>query len=199
MNRRNALKKLGLGTSIVVATPALISFLQSCSSETTTWQPVFLTVEEGYVLKAIADVILPKTDTPSASELNAPQFIDKYLYEVSELDEQKNIKEAFGKLIIIIKSDYNENINKVSEEQYKMLLDKHMLLDKRMLLKEPEELTDKPMTISDLLNMIKWMSINAYLTTEVIGETVLAYDPIPGELKGCISLEEATGGKAWSI
>ncbi|WP_341215142.1 gluconate 2-dehydrogenase subunit 3 family protein [uncultured Wocania sp.] len=193
MNRRNALKKLGLGSGIVFATPALISFLQSCNDETNTWQPIFLTLEESNILKAITDVIIPKTDTPSASEVNVPQFIDKYLDEVTELEDQKNIKEAFQKLISIIKSDYNENINKVSEDQYKLLLDKHMLL------KEPQREKNQPMSISNLLNTIKWMTINAYLITEHIGENVLAYDPIPGYQKGCITVNEATGGKAWSL
>ena len=193
MNRRNALKKLGLGSGIVIATPVLISFIQSCSNETTRWQPIFLTVEEGYVLKSITDVILPKTDTPSASELNVPQFIDKYIDEVSELDEQKKIKGAFNKLINLIKSEFNENINSVSEEQYKMLLDEHMLII------EPYREKNEPISISNLLNTIKWMSINAYRISEVIGESVLAYDPIPGLQKGCISLEEATEGKAWSL
>ena len=193
MDRRKALKKLGLGTGIVLTTPVLINFLQSCSQKSTIWQPLFLTTEQGYVLKAIADVILPKTDTPSASELNIPQFVDKYLDEVSELDEQKNIKDAFNKLIGIVKSDYNENINTVSEEQYKMLLDKHMIL------KDPARDENKPMSISNLLNTIKWMAINAFRTNEFIGENVLAYDPVPGSQKGCISLEDATKGKAWSI
>jgi hypothetical protein len=43
------------------------------------------------------------------------------------------------------------------------------------------------------------MSIWAYKTSQKIGEEVLAYDPIPGKLQGCISLEEATGGKVWSL
>ena len=193
MDRRHALKKLGLGTGIVIATPTLISFLQSCSNETVSWKPSFLTEEQGHVLKSIVDVILPKTDTPSASELNVPQFIDRFIDEVTELEEQNNIQEAFSKLINTIKSNYNENINKVSVEQYKMLLDKHMIL------KELSREKGNPITVSNLLNTIKWMSINAYRTTELIGETVLAYDPIPSEQKGCISIKEATKGKAWSL
>jgi hypothetical protein len=27
----------------------------------------------------------------------------------------------------------------------------------------------------------------------------LIYRPIPGEQKGCVDLEEATGGRAWTI
>lgn len=43
------------------------------------------------------------------------------------------------------------------------------------------------------------MSIWTYKTSEKIGEKVLAYDLIPGKLQGCISLEEATGSKVWSL
>lgn len=191
MKRRDALKKLGLGTGIVVATPTLINFLQSCSSEATLWQPVFLTEEQGSFLKAIVDVILPKTDTPSASELNIPQFIDKYLDEVLQLEEQKNIQTAFNKLTDLIKLKYNKNVNNVTEEQHKTLLDNHMLL------KEPEQ-KDKSISISGLLNTIKWMTINAFRTTELIGETVLAYDPVPGA-SYCDDLNKLTQGKSWSI
>ncbi len=192
MNRRDALKKLGLGTGVVVITPTLVNFFQSCNS-TPTWQPLFFTEEQGQILKAITDVILPKTDIPSASELHVPQFIDTYINEVTELDEQENIKNAFNTLTSIIKSGHNENIDEISEDQYKSLLDKHMLL------KEAPKKPDDPMSVSNLLNTIKWMSINAYRISELIGETVLAYDPVPGSQKGCISLDEATGGKAWSL
>jgi len=27
----------------------------------------------------------------------------------------------------------------------------------------------------------------------------LAYAPIPGDYKGCVDLQETTGGKAWSL
>jgi len=27
----------------------------------------------------------------------------------------------------------------------------------------------------------------------------LAYSPIPGQQKGCVDLEETTGGRAWSL
>ncbi|MBJ6366646.1 gluconate 2-dehydrogenase subunit 3 family protein [Snuella sedimenti] len=192
MKRREALKKLGLGTGMVVASPALISFLQSCNNETSTWRPSFLTEAQGIVLTAIVDVILPKTDTPSASEVNIPQFIDNYFNEVYELDEQKKTLAAFEKLTNIITSEYNKNIRKVTEEQYKMVLDSHMTL------KAPKQDNNKEITISNLLNTIKWMTINAYRTTELIGETVLAYDPVPGA-SYCDDLNNLTQGKAWSI
>ncbi len=192
MKRREALKHLGLTAGIVVATPSLIGLLQSCTSDSETWNPVFLSEEQGLIVKNIVDIILPKTDTPSASEVNVPEFLDKYLNEVLDIKDQEKIKAAFNALVTQIKTDYNDNLKKVSEENYKNLLDNHMLLD------QPPTPKGDPMTISDLLNTIKWMTINAYRISETVGETILAYDPVPGAYY-CGDLQELTGGKAWSL
>ncbi|RLD77819.1 MAG: gluconate 2-dehydrogenase subunit 3 family protein, partial [Bacteroidetes bacterium] len=49
------------------------------------------------------------------------------------------------------------------------------------------------------LTNLRTMTIWAYKTSEKVGEEILAYDPIPGDFHGCISLEETTKGKAWSL
>ena len=75
MDRRVALKNMGLALGYTVATPTLISLMQSCRQETTPeWVPAFFSPEEGMVLTALADLMLPKTDTPSASEVGVPRF-----------------------------------------------------------------------------------------------------------------------------
>lgn len=194
MNRRDALKNIGLGTGFVVATPVLVNFLQSCSSDAENWTPIFFNVEEGVFLKHIVDIILPKTDTPSASEVNVPEFIDKYVDEVLDIEDQERLKTAFNEVITLLKDKYNENLNRLTNDDYKNLLDKHMLLN------QPPTIESDPMTISDTLHTIKWMSINAYINSETVGETILAYDPVPGIPKEfCITVEEATGGLAWSL
>ncbi|MGB5236778.1 MAG: gluconate 2-dehydrogenase subunit 3 family protein [Flavobacteriaceae bacterium] len=77
MKRRNALKNIGMALGYSVATPTLISIVQSCKEKVAVdWQPSFFSPEEGHVLKLLVDVFLPKTDTPSASELNVHIFID---------------------------------------------------------------------------------------------------------------------------
>ncbi|MBT8270002.1 MAG: gluconate 2-dehydrogenase subunit 3 family protein [Bacteroidia bacterium] len=198
MKRREALKNIGLGTGFVVVTPGLISLLQSCTDDVETWTPAFLSVEEGQVLTRLVDTILPKSDIPSATEVNVPQFIDKFINEVSDDEEQAMIKEGFGNLLGIIKSDYNEKLVKVSDKDYKDLLDKHMRIkgeDDEERIANPDSMEP---TTSEFLNQIKWMTINAYKTTEEIGENVLAYDPVPAAYY-CGDLDELTGGKSWSL
>ncbi|MEE3224480.1 MAG: gluconate 2-dehydrogenase subunit 3 family protein, partial [Bacteroidota bacterium] len=71
MKRRQVLKNLGLGAGYVIAAPAVFNILQSCKSEPKSdWEPVFMNAANGYALTQVLDVILPKTDTPGASELN---------------------------------------------------------------------------------------------------------------------------------
>jgi len=192
MKRREVLKKMGLTTGFIFATPSIISLLQSCVSDSENWVPQFFSEEQGIVIKNIVDVFLPKTDSPSATEVNVPEFIDTYINEVMDIKDQDRIRVALDKLLTQIKTDYKENINKVTEDNYKELLDNHMLID------EPPSPESVPMTLSELLNSMKWMTINAYKISKTIGETVLAYDPYPATYY-CGDLNELTGGKAWSL
>lgn len=198
MKRREALKNLGLATGFFVATPSIISLLQSCTSDASTWTPVFLSVEEGVVLTNLVDIILPKTDIPSATEVNVPQFIDKYIDEVLMVEDQAKIKTAFGTIISILKPNAETKIEKVTQEDYKALLDKHMLIKDEIDQEREANPDSKAMTKSEFLNNLKWMTINAYRTTQEIGENVLAYDPVPGAYY-CGDLQELTGGKSWSL
>jgi hypothetical protein len=50
-----------------------------------------------------------------------------------------------------------------------------------------------------LLGNIRGMTIWGWKESEEIGENVLAYVPIPGQQVGCLSVEEATGGKTYSL
>lgn len=190
MDRRKALRNIGLTTGFVVATPSLLSLLQSCQTDVQNWQPEYLTVEEGVVLTGLVDTFLPKTETPSASEVNVPQFIDIILKDVVSVEEQEQKKKSMTALIEKVKADYNADLNKVTEEDYQKLLDSYLSGDEKTG-------TDKE--IADLLNSVKWMTINAYRNSELVGETILAYDPVPGTYIPCGDLQELTGGKSWSL
>lgn len=198
MKRREALKNLGLATGFVVASPSIISLLQSCTAEAETWTPLFLSVEEGVVLTNLVDIILPKTEIPSATEVNVPQFIDKYILEVMDDESQAQVKSAFGNIISVLKPNAEDKIGKVTQDNYKALLDNHMLLKDEVDSEREANPEAKDMTKSEFLNNVKWMTINAYKTSQEIGENVLAYDPVPGAYF-CGDLQEITGGKSWSL
>lgn len=191
MKRREALKNIGLSAGFVLATPTVFSLLQSCNSDIATWTPSFLSEEQGIVLRSIVDIILPKTDIPSANEVNVAEYIDRYIDEVLLTEEQEDMKQSFEALVSLLKSEYNSNISKITDENYMNLLDTHLLLDSN---ESNSENTD----VSELLKNIRETTINAYKTSKTVGETILAYDPIPGAAY-CGDLMELTGGKSWSL
>ena len=199
MKRRDALKNIGLAAGFAAITPSIFSMLQSCTSNTETWVPNYLTSDEKTIVTKLADIMIPKTaTTPSASEVNVPQFIDNYILEVLETKDQEVTRDAFNKIITLLKRDTESNIGEVTLEQYKSFLDEHMFLSKEVDPEReanPEALT---MTSSELLNQLKWMTIYGYKNSEEVGENILAYDPVPAAYY-CGDLQELTGGKSYSL
>jgi len=192
MNRREAFKKIGFTTGLVVLTPSMMRLFQSCAQPAATWTPVFLTSDQGVVLKGLVDTFIPKSDTPSASEVKVPEFIDKYYDQVLDREEQETTKVAYNTLVQELKTRYNEDVGKITTENYAELLDSY--IGKAGFDKTSPEY----MVLSDLLGSLKWMTINAYRISETVGETILGYDPVPGGYY-CDDLEKLTGGKAWSL
>ncbi|PHQ56710.1 MAG: hypothetical protein COC16_02570 [Lutibacter sp.] len=201
MNRRDALKGLGLSLGYVIATPGIISMLQSCKTATALWVPKFLTIDEGIVITNLVDLILPKTNTtPGALDVNVPEFLDLYAYKVYDNKRKETFKKGLNGIMKAL--NIQESSPAVLKtEDYDKLLAKYLKASKEqqeIYNQEKDEANQDAIVFRALANL-RNSSIWAYKTSEQIGEQVLAYDPIPGSQKGCISLEEATGGKAWSL
>ena len=71
------------------------------------------------------------------------------------------------------------------------------LLDK--FLKSNDINSDEEKSAASFTTELRDLTINAFRTNEYIGENVLAYQPVPGRNVGCVDLDEATEGKAWSL
>ena len=199
MKRREALKNIGLTTGFVIATPGLVSLLQSCTTDADKWIAVHLSGDQGLILQKMVDVFLPKSEAlPSATEVNVPEFIDLFYGTAMDDKEQASIKTAFNGMIAQLKTDYSEDMNQVTEENIKEYLDKYLLVKGQDDEERMANPTSEDMTKNEFLNTMKWAAINAYVTTEQIGENVLAYDPIPTQYY-CGDLNELTGGKSWSL
>lgn len=215
MDRRVAIKNMGLALGYTVATPTLVSLVQGCKNvETVDWTPDFFTKEQGNILHKIVDIILPKTDTPSASEVNVHVFIDRFASEIMEEIQQSITKLSFDKFIAkALENSGKDEANDLTSE------DLEPVLVEAFQLNEEEQISNEDLVIKNPSAMIKGendavsgapvsynfaknlrdMTIWGYKTSEYVGEEVLAYLPVPGEYIGCADLNELTGGKDWSL
>ena len=198
MKRRDAIKRLGYAAGFVVATPTILSILNSCSSTVGEWTPQFLSPQQGRLLIKLVNVFLPKTDLPSASELNVPEFIDRYINEIYLDEDQQKFEAAFGATTKILTEHSGKKLDNVEDIDIQKFLDKYLKIKGEIDEERLANLNYKGMTTSEFLNIIKLLSIKAYLINEKIGEEVLAYDPVPGAYY-CDDLQKLTDGKSWSL
>ncbi len=195
MKRREVLKGIGLSLGFVVATPSIISLLQSCKrADTLNWQPAFFSKNQMTVLNNLVDLILPKTnDLPGALDVKVPQFIDAYVNDVSKPKDQKEFKQGIDAII----KKLGKPVSDLKTSDYDTLLAHYLKAGKEKQASFEKDKNDA--LVFGTLSSLRSFSIWAYKTSEQVGEKVLAYDPIPGELIGCMPLQEATGGRAWSL
>ena len=181
----------------IVATPTVVNMLQSCKTDANQWLPIYFTVDEGLVIKNLIDLMLPKTEaSPGALEVNVPEFLDLYAFKVYTPEQQNKHKDDIQEIINELLGSQTK-VSKLTTKDYDSLLSKYLIADKTIQDSFGNNKREK--IVLDGLTNLRNTSVWAYKTSELIGETVLAYTPIPGKQQGCISLDEATGGKAWSL
>ena len=203
MDRRRVLKNMGLSLGYMVATPTLLGIVQSCKSEPTiTWTPVFLTQNEGNVLTKLVDIILPKTDTLSASEVQVDIFIDKFAQDVMEKEQQDFFKMSMSKFMDKALADSGkekaEDSLKYTKDQQTQMFESINSYTEAIAEGNTATLDDETTRFA-FANNLRGMTIWGYKASEYVGEEVLAYLPVPGEYIPCGDMQELTGGKAWSL
>lgn len=214
MKRRQVLKRLGLGAGFIVIGPTAFSLLQSCKNGIEPgWEPVFLSTSNGLVLEKILNIVLPSTETPGAADLNLAQFVDSYMEEVATKEHQglfkkgaEDFKAAFLKL-------YEKDISEGTLKEYEEILtrffratpEKSQHNVKRTtetqdpLDKDPGEKTDFDEGAVSFLNTVRDLGIWGWKNSEMIGEEVLWYDPVPGIYIPCDKVEKLGNGRAMSL
>ena len=215
MDRRKALKNMGFSLGYAVTTPTLISFVQSCNTEKALeWTPEFFTKEEGAVLTHLVDLILPKSDTPSATEVQVDLFIDRFAYQVMQKEQQDFLKMSIDKFIKKALADSGkESAADLVPAELETVLGSSLKISKKEQKANDEALEnymgaleegtdvklDDEIAQNAFAKNLRGMTILGYKTSEYVGKEVLAYLPVPGEYVSCGSTEELTGGKAWSL
>jgi hypothetical protein len=217
MERRVALKNMGLAFGYTVAAPTLLGIVQSCSSKKVLdWTPEFFSKDEGTVLHTLVDILLPKTDTPSATEVNVHMFIDKFANEVLPIEHQDFLKMGMNNFTNkVLASAQKEALSELDEEDLEPVFATYLkkrtdeveeahekALEAYFMAVEKNDgsaVLDEEISCYSFANSLRDISIWSYKTSEYVGEEVLAYLPVPGEYIACEDEQTLTQGKAWSL
>jgi hypothetical protein len=209
MKRREVIKGLGLSLGALLVAPSAMSLLQSCTSDKPTWVPTLFSVDQASLLDKLTDIILPKTeDAPSATEVNVPEFIDRYILETYETEERELFMKGFSNFGNIVMKNANTEVladieSSAIEPALATILKKTKEENQALMKSFYTALDDETDLPSDALNFValsrvRDLCVFAYKNSEKVGEEIMDYVPVPGKQEGCIDLS-ATSGKAYSL
>ena len=204
MDRRRALKNLGTGIGAFTLSTSMINLLQSCQNQTNLNLLTFSSKQFSFISK-LMDLIIPSTDLPGATDLKLNIFIDSYISEVWYSQNKDIFIQGLDKCILEVKNHEEKNLI--------ALLDKYLKIDKKISDKYDDMISDyedkvklgqNPSFDQNIfqyvfIKKLRDLSVMSFKINEYIAENVLAYNSIPGNYKGCVDLENTTGGKAWSL
>ncbi|WP_297693267.1 gluconate 2-dehydrogenase subunit 3 family protein [uncultured Eudoraea sp.] len=180
MKRRELVKLITIATGSALAIPLSGTLLTACKrvkkESDSDYTLSFFKEKEFSFLKEILNVLLPKTDSPSATDVGVHQIMDTIVGSVYSPEQQNVFMELFHSLSV-----YTEN--------------KELATAVGQLLNSDKEADAKAK--AGLLD-IKQQAVAYYVSTEEIATNYLNYLPIPGAYEPCISLE-SVNGKAWAI
>lgn len=208
------MKNLGLGAGMLIVGPSTFGLLQSCKQEPEyDWQPVFLTASHGFALKEILEVIIPKTNTPGANDLNIAKFIDEYMDKVADLDRRESFSRSADAFSEAFRKEYEKEQEEGSRDEFEKIIKKYLKAtpaEKDEYIKRNTETQDTQKQQSEMsidpdagayayLTSVRELALWAWTNSEPIGEEVMWYDPIPGAYIPCGPVEELGNGKAMSL
>lgn len=197
MTRRQALQRVAYLMGGAVSAPAVLGVLSGCSpkQQEAAWQPVFLTKEQGAVVADIAEVIIPRTDTPGAKDVGVPGFIDTMLKDVYTQEDRERFvaglqefddaaRKAHGKgFVELSKAHHTELVQSFNNEAVAT----ELAYDPR-----PKNL-QRPFIL-----MTKELTLLGFFCSEPGATQVLQYVAVPGKYEACVPLAQAGNGKAWA-
>jgi hypothetical protein len=181
IGRREAIRRAALLAGVVVAPEWLMAVGQAA---TPVAQGARLTSAHAAIAGAVADRILPRTDTPGAADVGVPAFIDRLYGEFMTAAERQMLTEGLTAVDAAAKSAHGSGFSTLTADRQDALL--------RTIARAEE---GKP---PGFFRLIRSATILGYFTSEQVGRNVLLYDPVPGRYDGCIPIDQV-GRRNWTV
>ena len=191
MTRRQALGRVGALLGGIVSAPTVAGVLSGCERISgPDWVPQTLTAAQNEMVDAIAEIIIPTTDTPGASAANVNRFIDALVGESYPPKDRDRFLKGLDDLNARCKEEYGASLTECTDEQQRALVSE--LDDELFGADAPEFDRENP----PFFRMMKELTIIGYYTSEIGATQELKTNIVPGYYDGDVPYKKI--GRAWS-
>jgi len=177
LNRRDAL--FGLTLTFAGATVGL-----AYAAPALGWMPSALTPDQARTLDAMAELIVPATDSPGARDAGVPAFVDRTVGGYCEAAEAEMIRKGLARADADAKAAHGKAFADLAPAAQTALLTRYD--------QEAAATKGKP----HFFGTLKTYVLIGYFTSQKGATIALRYDPVPGDYRGCVPLKEI--GRAWA-
>ncbi len=201
-----------MGYSLSAA--SLASLFHACQSEASTsttaaseaLPSAFFQPGEARAIRGLLDILLPATDTPSASELGVDRLCDLILAEVYSPENQAAFRRGMQHFFTDFADD--RALGNATAAQLRTLVERHttqLSSAERTRVEsfwQGSEAPSDPALLPEYERFRFWRSLRqlaiaGYFSSELIATEHLVYLPVPGPYQGCIPLEDVGG--TWAL
>lgn len=176
LSRRDAIKRVALMLGATLTPSLLEGVAHAQATGATAAKPVNLSGTQFAVVEAIAERILPRTDTPGARDVGVPQFIDVMFGGYLTPADKKTWTEGLADVEARALRSHRQSFSRLSEAQQDALL--------------KTIATESQAKEKTFFHQIRDLTLIGYFTSEQVGRNITQFDPIPGRYDACVPLSE---------
>lgn len=203
MDRREALQLLGTGVALHLASPNLLAALREVRSRSGTQTDLrTLNSHQNATVNAIADLMIPKTETPGALDVGVNQFIDLILSEWCSDEERNRFLNGLADVDARARASFGREFiecSAVEQSEIMMAMGEQMTREAEAMRYSARRYRgSSPKPDKNFYYMLRGLILTAYYTSEEGATKELRFAVIPDRHDGCASSEEAREAKGQS-
>ena len=179
IDRREAIRRAALVAGVVLSP----DWLKAVDVAAPLAQARYFASAQFATASAIADRIIPRTDTPGAADVGVPAFIDLLYGEFMTEAERQLLAKGLADVEAAARTAHGASFSTVPPERQDALLRGIALA---------EEGRDQ-----SFFRLIRSATVLGYFTSEQVGRNVLHYDPVPGRYEPCVPIDQV-GRRNWT-
>ncbi|HZQ95422.1 MAG TPA: gluconate 2-dehydrogenase subunit 3 family protein [Candidatus Sulfotelmatobacter sp.] len=188
MQRRDLLRLLATGTALQLAPAKWMLLAREARALVATRESLrTLDPHQEATVKAMADMIIPRTDTPGASDVGVSEFIDLILTEWYGIPERTHFLNGLAATDSRARSLFGKDFVDCSPEQRSEMLIElgaKMLQDAALAAVQSAR-SDAGLPEANFYSDFRRLTLTAYYTSEAGATQELHFEVIPEQYQGC--------------